>query len=91
MELLNCPGTVVSVNLSYLFQSSGDISSNMGKLLSGDRELSSAGRHIIDGSGILTIKRVESIDRGDYICQAENSLGKIQRSVTVVLSGTQNQ
>ena len=38
-------------------------------------------------NGVLTLIDVIADDRGNYECEAENALGKISKTVTVVLSG----
>lgn len=35
------------------------------------------------------IHRASSLDKGDYTCEAHNILGKISRTITVVLSGNE--
>lgn len=37
--------------------------------------------------GLLTIKHVLTIDKGDYLCEASNSQGRIVRTITLMLTG----
>lgn len=38
-------------------------------------------------NGLLTIDPVSFADRGEYQCEASNSLGRISSSFTLILSG----
>ncbi|XP_022705507.1 immunoglobulin superfamily member 10-like [Varroa jacobsoni] len=56
------------------------------RVLKGNRNLLSAGRYRLE-SGVLIISRVEATDKGEYTCSAENPMAKIQKTVSVILSG----
>lgn len=66
--------------------SSEHIFTEINVIISGNRELNSDG-HLQLKSGVMTVKRVEAMDKGQYVCVAENVLGRIQKAVSVILSG----
>lgn len=72
------------------FDKTGRLYQNYDKIdlasILGNRELNSGGPHQLQ-LGVMTIKRVEPADKGEYTCVAENVLGKIQKTLFIALSG----
>ncbi|OQR79151.1 hypothetical protein BIW11_02603 [Tropilaelaps mercedesae] len=55
-------------------------------MFSDKNEIVLSGRFKLVG-GILHIERVQATDKGDYTCEASNTLGTISRVFTVALNG----
>lgn len=59
-------------------------------MIAGEKPITSSSRITIE-DGLVTVNNVKAADKGDYLCEASNSLGQIVRTITLSLTGMESQ